>query len=83
MCQHCSLEHDELSDDEVWDSAEDDSSDDEAHKAVKKTISATKAETIAGVTGRMRARAKTIDSTLKPTSRLHLYDHQTWRMEVS
>ena len=77
----CSIERDDLSDDEVWESGEE-GSDDEGDKAIKKTISATKAATVGGITSRMRARAKTIDSTLKPMSRLHLYDHQTWRMEV-
>ena len=77
-----SLEHDDLSDDEVWESGEDDSDDETNDKAVKRTISATKAVTVGGASFRMRGRAKTIDSTLKPMSRLHLYDHQTWRMEV-
>ena len=78
----CRLEQDELSDDEVWDSGEEDSGDESGDKAVKRTISATKAATLGGASTRMRGRAKTIDSTLKPMSRLHLYDHQTWRMEV-
>ena len=78
----CRLERDDLSDDEVWESGEE-GSDDEGDRAVKNTISATRAATVGGVTSRMRARAQTIDSTLKPMSRLHLYDYQTWRMEVS
>ena len=79
----CRLERDDLSDDEVLESGEEGSDDEGESRAVKNTISATRAATVGGVTSRMRARAKTIDSTLKPMSRLHLYDYQTWRMEVS
>ena len=77
------LERDDLSDDEVLESGEEGSDDEGDSRAVKDTISATRAATVGGITSRMRARAKTIDSTLKPMSRLHLYDYQTWRMEVS
>ena len=35
------------------------------------------------VKGDYRKRAATIDSGLSPSSRLMLYDDQTWRMDVS
>jgi len=67
-----SLEHEDLSDDEVWEIVEDEVSEEEEEEEEE------------GATALPSHRRKVVspDSSLKPSARLRLYDNPEWRMEV-
>ena len=69
-CTH-SLDHEDLSDDEVWEIVEDEVSEEEDEEREGAALPS-------------RCRTFTSpDSSVRPSSRLLLYDSPEWRMEVS
>ena len=76
-CTHThtpSLDHEDLSDDEVWESVEDEVSEEEDEEGEGRGASA------------LPSRCRTFtspDSSVRPSSRLLLYDSPEWRIEVS
>ncbi len=62
------IQHEDLSDDEVWESVEDEVSEEEEE---------------GGDNPSLKKKYHTPDSDLKPAARLRVYDSNSWRMEVS
>ena len=64
----CSIEHEDLSDDEVWESIQDEVNEEEEEVGVASKSSKT--------------RYQTPDSDLTPAAKLSAYDSNAWRLEV-
>ena len=67
-CLCCSIEHEDLSDDEVWESVQDEVNEEE--------------EEVGGASKSSKTGYQTPDSDLSPAARLSAYDSHAWRLEV-